>query len=223
MSRTFLCGCFMISAVTASAAAQGSIVYEFNLVLTENQLIDRGITSRYDAMPVGTPGFLRMEVLQQDIDFGPGWTDADHRYYSVVNLEFSSGFVNTTGATGQYPSTEHATTMHVANDSYIGPDAYHDLFGNFLAFDEDDITLGLIVFQTRLSGTVSPTILSDASLPTEDQLMGMDTRTMFFNTTYDSGARIRYVTTGVQRFVVPSAPTASLLAMGGLVAIRRRR
>ena len=222
MNRTLLCGAALLSAVTGSALAQGSIVYEFDLVLSENQLIDRGITSRYDDMPVGTPGFLRMEVLQQEIDFGPAFSDENHRYFSVLNFEFSSGFVSTTGATGIYPSTQHATTMHVANDSSVGPNAYHDFFGNFLAFEEADITSGLIVFNSIVTGAM-PDILPDASLPTAAQLMSMDTRTMFFNTTYDQAARIRFVTTGVQRYVVPSAPTASLLALGGLVAIRRRR
>lgn len=224
MNRSISSLTCLVSLYAGSAFSQGYYVYDFDLVLIENQLISQGISSRFDALTVGTSARLRMEISEQTVDF-PGLSGENHKYYSVLSVDFTAGnVVDTEGTPGIYPSDQLATTMHVANDSFAGPpDRYLDQFGNFLSFADNDIELALVLINQETSGGALPDFLPNADLPTPEAVMLAPDRTFFFQTTYYPGARIRFDFAGASRSYVPTPSSLSLLGLGALAVSRRRR
>lgn len=198
------------------------VIYQFEMVITQNQLIDRGIASRFDALTVGTPGLLRMEVAQQESIY-PFFSTETTKFFSVHSLELSSGILETAGSPSVYPSSQFTTDMHVANDSlFAAPDTFHDFFGNVIALDAPDIGFSLLFMSDQVTGGFS-NVFDDAQLPTGEQLTQLGSRSYFFQTSYDPSARITYAITNVTSTFIPAPASAALLTLAALTTTRRRR
>jgi len=224
MNRTPMFGALACCALASSSAlAQDSVIYEFDLAVIQNQLIDRGISSRFDELTIGTPGMLRFEVETETTDY-PGFTDENNVFYSILNVSFSAGPVLATGAPGAYPSQTFSSSLAVVNDSlYSAPNSYQDAFYSFFALGVPDISLGLLFINQNGIPGQTPDIFGSTDLPTASELASAPTQSFFFQTSYDPSARVTFGIGEVRRFVVPAPQTSGLLALGGLVALRRRR
>lgn len=212
-----------LAAPLCNAQDNATVIYEFEMVLTQNQLIDRGIPSRFDALTSGTPGLLRMEVAQQESVY-PGFSGENFKYFSVLSLDFTSGILETSGSPGVYPSSQFTTDMHVANDSILsGPtNTFHDFFGNVIALSAPDIGFSLLVMSDQVTNGFSD-VFDDAQLPTGEQLTQISSRSYYFQTSYDPSARVTYTITNVTSTFIPTPASAGILALAALTTTRRRR
>jgi len=203
--------------------AQDSVVYEFDLVLSENQLIDQGISSRFDDLVVGTPGSLRIEVESETTDFS-GTSTESSVFYKILQLDFSAGSVHTTGTPGVYPSQTFASSMNVANDSLVSfPDIYVDQFASFLSLADPDISLALILFGETGAPGEFPSLFTDTTLPSADTLSAAPTQSFFFQTPFMPSARIKFDFVGFESTGIPAPSSGSVLVITGLLISRRRR
>lgn len=166
-----LVGLIGFGLISCTSYAQSSAIYEFDLSLTENQLIDNGISSRFDNLTIGTSGFLRMEVAFAPIVI-PGFKSDNASNYSVLNVNFSTVGVDTQGAPGQYPSTQIFTTVSVADNTLVNApaDRYSDQMGVIYSLTDSDLLVPVLFVSESAIGS-DPELWSDTDLPTSTEIL----------------------------------------------------
>ncbi|GAB5496756.1 MAG: hypothetical protein Phyf2KO_18360 [Phycisphaerales bacterium] len=223
MVRTvFACACFTLG-LASNSSAQGSYRYEFDMVVSSNALIDMGISSRFDELVVGTPGRLSFEVEESPFDI-PGFSADNQDFYSILNVQFSVGSVATSGAPGQYPSTQPFPSLLVADDVLISHPSgiYADQFSTFISLEAADIAaVQLLLSKNAPMGFTD--LWSDTALPTADMLANATHQSFLFQTTYDLSARINFDFTAISRSYIPAPSVAFAMGIAGFVATKRRR
>ncbi len=216
-------------ALPASAAAQSEpefYRYEIGIRVIGNSVASNGVGGDLATLNVGTQGTLTMDVNPSPDVFPSGFPYT--QTYQVLDVGLDVGIVSTAGSPASYPSThEVVNSLVLANDQVIhSGNTLSDSIGTSFAFDHPETGFsGLTMFQNfPVSSGLTPKLLTslDAPLAIDPSLLTSSSFSVF-STLPGPNSAVRFEFTGVEVTVIPAAPSASLLALSGLLAARPRR
>ncbi len=205
-----------------SASAQDVYRYEFNMVLIENNMFGSAHVGVFNTMPLGTTGRVFVEV-EDTVVASTGNTD---RNYRVLDVGVSAGGFSVGGFSSVYPTSGIPGSLGIGNESPgLGNPSHSDYFVAplFLEPSELDNLSTLVLFDTDYVNG-EHVFLDSVDLPDKMNLNVVDAvRRIFQVSSSQTNERAYFELTGIETIITPAPGTAALLALGGIVAVRRRQ
>jgi len=216
-------------ALPASAAAQSDpefYRYEIGIRVFDNLVASNGLGGDLATLKIGTEGVLTMDINPSADVFPSSFPDV--QTYQVLDVGVEIGGITSAGSSAAYPSTDPTFgSLILANDNVINNGfTLSDSIGASFTFDHAEFGFsGMAMFQEfAVASDITPELLTslDAPLAIDPSLL-TNGNFSIFSTLPGPHSNVRFEYTSVEVTVIPAAPSASLLALSGLLAARRRR
>jgi len=209
-------------AIGSSAAAQDSVLYEFDIRVTSNDTLGTGQGGELLQLPVGAEGTFSILARNDDAVF-PSSDPGVVQSYVIESIGFSVNGVTAGGQAGVYPSQDIFSSLSIIDNLVFNENA-HDIFGpGLLRFDHPDINHGTLALGA--SGTVAnpPSLIVGTDLPLDlDLSLSLNNR-FTLNAAADTDLDVVFEYFDVTITQIPTPGAGALLALTGLAAMRRRR
>lgn len=207
---------------TANASASDRVLYEFDIRVSHNSVINSGYGGDWEQMPVGSLGKMTVLVNDDRSLFPPFIVGLEQQKYSVDAVTFDVNGIVAEGRAGSYPSNVWGTTFEITNDEDQGA-FITDKIAMYPDFDRTDF--GKAEFRIQESGFSSrlPRLVTSDDLPLELDTSRSQIRSLKI---YHASSIAMYLNLSVEDVrvtVVPTPASVALLALSGIAATRRRR
>lgn len=204
--------CAAALALAPLAQAQDIIRYDFDLQVESNSFTSGSLSS----LNIGELGTFTLVALDDRSVFPSG--SPTRQFYQILDLSLQIGSFASGALPGAYPSQSTGSSLEIVNNQPTANLPF-DGFGAIAQFASPEIPFSGFGLQQTLS--TNPTFLSNTDLPRAMDLSftGLNFRRLDL---WGTGQLVLSIT-DVTITVIPTPASATLLALAGLTAARRRR
>ncbi|MCA9272203.1 MAG: hypothetical protein KDA31_04070 [Phycisphaerales bacterium] len=195
----------MFASLAGAASAQNTFVYNFELIVVENEILDNNVGGELATLTVGTTGHLRI-VLEADMADYPGWNSATHGTYHIVELSFSAGGVTSEGDSSFYPTSSQFTAMQITNDGWADfpTGIRQDFFGTSFDFAHPEFAFSSLIINEVSEPNVIPALFGSLDLPTSANLNLAQQKSFGIQTAITGVDGVYFEVTAMEGTLVPT-------------------
>ncbi|RNC80678.1 MAG: hypothetical protein ED559_02405 [Phycisphaera sp.] len=211
---------FSIASI-ASADTDQIIRYEVDLAVRANTVSPQ-TSQELAALTVGTTATFTFDAIEDATVFPPDSSTV--QVYPVLDVSFQSGSINVGAQPGVYPSTVFIQGAFVLDNANYVFGGLQDTVLVTPFLDHPDFGVTSLSLAQILDDGSNPTLIDGFDIPLSLDTSLLNTDDVFIiNSTNGPSEQVRYEFVDLRIVQIPAPDTLAVLALGCLLARRRRR
>ena len=188
-----------LACLAADARAQREFIYDFQVVVTANEVIASGLGGTLSTLPVGTLGELRL-VIDGDRATYPGWNTETIVAHDILEVSFTAGSLSANGLASTYPTASPFLALQIADNEVVNTINLIrvDALEAVLALSHPDIAFTTMAIRQDSQPGQVPTLLSSLFPPTSANLQLATTRKLVIDSAIDPQYSVTFTFYGMQ-------------------------